>query len=43
MCAKRVLKDFETKIVIELEKSLHLARTNFLMNNMYSIYHQKDS
>ena len=37
MCVKGVLKDFKTKIVIELEKSLHLARTHFHANNMYSI------
>ena len=43
MCVKKVLKDFKTEIVIELEKSLNLARTNFLTNNMYSIYQQKDS
>ena len=43
MCVKKVLKDFKTEIVIELEKSLNLARTNLLTNNMYSICQQKDS
>ena len=43
MCVKGVLRDFKTEIVIELEKSLYLARTNFLTSNMYSICQRKDS
>ena len=28
MCVKRVLRDSKTEFIIELEKSLYLARTN---------------